>query len=153
MIAGAIIGEGSGTIRRITADLPCKLTMPRKWTRRSGLDWYRVALLSSPFSDALVECAVRVVDALGKWSLIDAFVMVLFRVAFRFQLTTRDDDAWATVDVRVAPRWGFHAFVLATVVSLGVGHVARHCASGTGDAPNRPSIQSRSRWLRIVDGT
>jgi hypothetical protein len=77
---------------------------------------------------------LRVVDALGKWSLIDAFVMVLFRVAFRFQLTTRDDDAWATVDVRVAPRWGFHAFVLATVVSLVVGHVARHCASGTGDA-------------------
>jgi hypothetical protein len=74
------------------------------------------------------------VDALGKWSLIDAFVMVLFRVAFRFRAQTRDDDAWAAVDVRVAPKWGFHAFVLATVVSLGVGHVARHCASGTGDA-------------------
>ena len=73
-------------------------------------------------------------DALGKWSLIDAFVMVLFRVAFRFRAQTRDDDAWAAVDVRVAPKWGFHAFVLATVVSLGVGHVARRCASGTGDA-------------------
>ena len=77
---------------------------------------------------------LRVVDALGKWSLIDAFVMVLFRVAFRFRAQTRDDDAWAAVDVRVAPKWGFHAFVLATVVSLGVGHVARRCASGTGDA-------------------
>ena len=63
--AGAIIGEEGGTIRRITADLPCKLTMPREWTQRSGSDWYRVALLSSPFSDALVECAVRVVDALA----------------------------------------------------------------------------------------
>ena len=63
--AGAIIGDGGGTIRRITADPPCKLTMPRKWTRRSGLDWYRVALLSSPFSDALAECAARVVEALA----------------------------------------------------------------------------------------
>jgi hypothetical protein len=31
---------------------------------RSGSDWYRVALLSSPFSDALAECAARVVEAL-----------------------------------------------------------------------------------------
>ena len=77
---------------------------------------------------------LRVVDELGKWSLIDAFVMVLFRVAFRLQAQTRDGDAWAAVDVRVAPRWGFHAFVLATIVSLGVGHVARRCASGSGDA-------------------
>ena len=80
------------------------------------------------------ETTLRVVDGLGKWSLIDAFVMVLFRVAFRLQAQTRDGDAWAAVDVRVAPRWGFHAFVLATIISLGLGHVARHFASGSGDA-------------------
>ena len=39
--------------------------MPREWTQRSGSDWYRVALLSSPFSDALAECAARVVEALA----------------------------------------------------------------------------------------
>ena len=33
--------------------------MPREWTQRSGSDWYRVALLSSPFSDALAECSRR----------------------------------------------------------------------------------------------
>ena len=78
---------------------------------------------------------LRVVDALGKWSLIDAFVMVLFRVAFRLQLQTHahDGDEWASVDVEVEPKWGFHAFVLATIVSLAVGHIARHCASQRGD--------------------
>ena len=81
---------------------------------------------------------LRVVDALGKWSLIDAFVMVLFRVAFRFRAQTRDDDTVATVDVRVAPpKWGFHAFVLATVVSLGVGHVNDVALRGRGTRGRR----------------
>ena len=89
---------------------------------------------------------LRVVDALGKWSLIDAFVMVLFRVAFRLQLRmhARDSNAWASFDVRVEPKWGFHAFVLATIVSLAVGHVARHCASSRGDE-NSVDFETRAK--------
>ena len=89
-------------------------------------------------------------DALGKWSLIDAFVMTLFMVAFRFHIETPPTpvvDPWsseaseasaggsavggseasamamASLDVTVEPKWGFYSFLLATVLSLVLGHV------------------------------
>ena len=80
---------------------------------------------------------LRVVDALGKWSLIDTFVMTLFQVAFRFHVVTPpskvpfqgvgDDTGigrFAQLDVKVEPRYGFHVFLSATVLSLFLGHVA-----------------------------
>ena len=71
-------------------------------------------------------------DALGKWSLIDAFVMTLFLVAFRFHIQTpptpvAEGDmmsrAVAALDVTVEPKWGFYSFLLATILSLMLGHV------------------------------
>ena len=69
---------------------------------------------------------LTVVDAFGKWSLVDAFVMILFRVAFRFTLATPEssDGESVRLDVDVEAKWGFHSFLLATVASLALGHVA-----------------------------
>merc|ERR1719506_2673666 len=66
-------------------------------------------------------------DNWGKWSLIDAFVMVIFMVAFKFNLTTDDvrlqgstgffnqAGTSAAVNVYVEAAWGFHIFLLGTV--------------------------------------
>ena len=64
------------------------------------------------------------VDAAGKWSLIDVFVMMLFMVLFHFQVAT-SSGGLGTLTVSVRPRRGFFIFVLATFLSMILGHVTR----------------------------
>lgn len=76
------------------------------------------------------ENILRVVDALGKWSLIDSYVMTLMLVAFRYHIVfpvADESDPMGPppsyVDVIVDARVGFVLFVLATMLSLVLGHV------------------------------
>ena len=62
-------------------------------------------------------------DILGKWSLIDTFVMVLMMVAFSFEMELKD----LTVNVYVKPYMGFYTFLIATIMSLILGHVSMLC--------------------------
>jgi hypothetical protein len=59
-------------------------------------------------------------DSLGKFSLVDTFVLVLMMVSFRFHLVL---DKFMTLDVFVNPSFGFYGFLLATTLSLIAGHV------------------------------
>jgi hypothetical protein len=81
------------------------------------------------------QAVLRWLDALGKWSLVDVFVMVLFMVAFEFDLSVAEQapqvvkDAFdefggsARLLVYVQPEWGFYVFVFATLGSLVLGHI------------------------------
>ena len=70
-------------------------------------------------------------DALGKWSLIDAYLMILFTCAFRFHIaetyvepgTDGDVAQWLVADLFVHPHWGLHGFLIATIVSLICSHI------------------------------
>eukprot|EP00405_Crypthecodinium_cohnii_P056348 CAMPEP_0206629264 /NCGR_PEP_ID=MMETSP0325_2-20121206/66949_1 /ASSEMBLY_ACC=CAM_ASM_000347 /TAXON_ID=2866 /ORGANISM="Crypthecodinium cohnii, Strain Seligo" /LENGTH=481 /DNA_ID=CAMNT_0054154049 /DNA_START=63 /DNA_END=1506 /DNA_ORIENTATION=+ len=73
-------------------------------------------------------------DMYGKWSMVDTFVMVIFMVAFRFDLSGMGatspfvaalfeefgEDARLVIYVEAS--LGFHLFLLATVVSLALSH-------------------------------
>jgi len=63
-------------------------------------------------------------DLLGKWSLVDSFVMMVMMVGFNFSF-----DIVPGVDIRVTvnPQWGFYSFLLATAASLAVGHFVLAC--------------------------
>jgi hypothetical protein len=67
---------------------------------------------------------LRLMDILGKWSLIDFFVMVMMMCAFMFNLVMGDN---LDVHVTVVPKWGFYGFLLATLISLGLGHIILAC--------------------------
>ena len=58
-------------------------------------------------------------DSLGKFSLIDAYVLVLMMVAFRYELEVEGVGA---LNVYVTPKYGFYSFLFATIVSLIIGH-------------------------------
>ncbi len=83
----------------------------------------------APVASKLRERILMVLDALGKWSLIDAFVLVFMMVAFRFRLVipgsplaqTATGDA--TIDLLVETDMGFYTFLLATMVSLVITHI------------------------------
>lgn len=59
-------------------------------------------------------------DALGKFSLVDTYVLVLMVVAFRYHL---EMEGGVKLDVFVAPQFGFYGFLVATILSLVLSHV------------------------------
>jgi hypothetical protein len=59
-------------------------------------------------------------DILGKWSLVDIFVMIMMTVAFCFILPLHDGF---TAIGRMVPRWPFFEFFMSTVLSLLIGHL------------------------------
>ena len=65
------------------------------------------------------ERILYLIDSLGKFSLVDAYVLVLMMVAFRYHLEILGVEA----DVYVTPQFGFYAFLVATIISLVAGHV------------------------------
>ena len=82
-----------------------------------------------PSNDGWREMVLRILDALGKWSLIDSYVLVMMIVAFRLTLAvpavpTADVAADATaINVVVEAHFGFYGFLLATMLSLAMTHV------------------------------
>lgn len=66
------------------------------------------------------EQLLLALDSLGKFSLVDTFVLVLMVVAFRLRLGGEDT---ALLDVFVAPKYGFYSFLIATSLTLVGGHV------------------------------
>lgn len=70
------------------------------------------------------DSVLRWLDILGKWSLLDTYVMVMMMVAFNFTLVVAPG---IEVIVFVVPNWGFYGFLLATMTSLGLGHLVLAC--------------------------
>lgn len=72
-------------------------------------------------------------DFAGKWSLVDSFVMVLFMVAFGFELPAAGtpilEDIFAAAEgtgefrIYVEPGLGFYMFLIATISSFVLGHL------------------------------
>ncbi len=74
------------------------------------------------------EKVLAAMDAFGKYSLIDAVVLVLLMVAFRFSLVLPLGGSEARVDVIVQPKVGFYALQAATMLSLVLGHIIAYNA-------------------------
>ena len=110
------------------------------------------------FSKDKRETLLMWLDALGKFSLVDAFVLVLMMVAFRFHMTLNTDDPNAAAgDVLVTPEWGFYGFLFATMTSLGLGHIVlafhRHAvATYTIQMGGRSESVMTHVYARNVDG-
>jgi len=77
----------------------------------------------SVLSIGLREKLLVWLDALGKFSLVDTYVLVLMLVAFRYHLELGD---FGTLDVYVTPLGGFYGFLLVIILSLIGGHVILH---------------------------
>jgi len=73
---------------------------------------------------------MEILDSLGKWSLIDAFVLIMLQVAFRFYITSTAISSLAfipenfvIVDVLVRPEASIFLFIIATMLSLIINHI------------------------------
>jgi len=75
------------------------------------------------------ESLLIALDALGKWSLLDAYVLSLMLVAFRFSISNPESEIgvnFFTADVLVEPGLGFYTFLMATITSLLTTHIVLH---------------------------
>jgi hypothetical protein len=103
----------------------------------------------SIFDLSIRETALIALDVLGKWSLIDAYVMVLMMVAFHVELIIADN---LSVMVLVKAKAGFYTFVAATIASLVLGHVVlyyHHYVIEMKQAPpeDTPSAIMNSKFI------
>lgn len=107
---------------------------------------------------------LKLLDDFGKWSLLDAFVMMLFMVLFHFEITTSPDvTGFGALTISVRPQRGFFVFLASTVLSMILGHVTtgyhrlNERCSGTGDeypvehmqetAWHRMQMSATKKWL------
>ena len=87
------------------------------------------------------ERYLLILDALGKFSLVDVYVLILFVVAFRFHLAVSDN---LIMDIYVTPVYGFFSFLIATCISLLLGHAVLYFHRRSMDIDNS-SIVRRSK--------
>ncbi len=87
-----------------------------------------ISILAPPeiMSPRLRGFILKFVDAVGKWSLIDVFVMLLFVSAFYCEVYFGSS---ITVYVVMELTWSFYAFLAATTISLIIGNVLTHLHS------------------------
>ena len=93
-------------------------------------------------------------DVLGKWSLVDAYVLCLMAVAFGFNTDRTILGIEIHVDISVRPGWGVYSFVIATMCSLLLSHhltfLHRQCMDGRKETASlkrtmkRPPLESLS---------
>mmetsp|Transcript_10112 Transcript_10112/g.19792 ORF Transcript_10112/g.19792 Transcript_10112/m.19792 type:complete len:2068 (+) Transcript_10112:36-6239(+) len=76
------------------------------------------------------ETLLIALDALGKWSLIDTYILCLMLVAFHFDIEPNTKTEFgvqlAAIHVLVNPGIGFYTFLLATILSLATTNVVLH---------------------------
>lgn len=72
---------------------------------------------------------LRVVEMLGKWGLLDFYVMVLMMCAFHLNLllSLTGTPQVGLVEVLVQPNFGFFSFLLATMMSHTLSHIVIAC--------------------------
>ena len=70
---------------------------------------------------------IQVLDIMGKWSLIDLYVLVMSMIAFFVEGSNPDEiifpEGFYDVNLWVTPVWGLYAFCFAVVGSLVLSHV------------------------------
>jgi len=89
--------------------------------------WFAPATILTP---KVRGTLLEVLDILGKWSLIDIYVLVMLMVAFRFYLSSSMVENLSiipadalTVTVVVTPGWGIFGFLFGAMGSLVVNHI------------------------------
>jgi Paraquat-inducible protein A len=92
------------------------------------------------------ERRLVMLNALGKFSLVDSYVLILFVVAFRFHLELTESLG---IDSFVIPVYGFYAFLAATCLSLVLGHALLffHRKIATQDTHNDDTLHGKERIL------
>ena len=89
------------------------------------------------------ETVLLILDATGKWSILDSYVMTLMLVAFhfhiKFPIIGKDVTENALIDVYVYAATGFVTLITGTCFSLALSHIITHLHRGLDEHPDQNS--------------
>lgn len=96
---------------------------------------------------------LEALDALGKWSLIDLYVLIMLCVGFRFYIKSSMNTALTdylpadavVVDVVVSPQWGIYGFLFGAIGSLLANHLMIYW--------NRKALDADEAFEDKINGT
>ncbi len=89
------------------------------------------------------ETILLILDATGKWSILDSYVMILMLVAFhfhiKFPIIGKEVSENGLIDVYVYAATGFVTLITGTCFSLGLSHIITHLHRGLDEHPDENS--------------
>ena len=95
-------------------------------------------------------------DATGKFSILDSYVMIMMLVAFHFHVDiplTEESDAkkGSIVDVFVYAAYGFVTLILGTLISLCLSHIITHLHRSLDEHPDQNKGEKAESYKSIMN--
>ena len=100
------------------------------------------------------ETILMFLDATGKWSILDSYVMILMLVAFhfdvKFPITDEGVKENVYVDVYVLAAYGFLTLLIGTCFSLGLSHIITHLHRGLDEHPDQNKGEQAESFKSLI---
>ena len=97
---------------------------------------------------------LMILDATGKWSILDSYVMILMLVAFQFHvifpIVSETVEEASIVDIYVDVAFGFVLLVIGTCLSLALSHIITHLHRGLDEHPNENKGEKAESFKSLI---
>ena len=111
-------------------------------------------LPTSLYSERNRAKILRILDATGKWSILDSYVMTLMLVAFHFHIefpTTEPSEAKESlIDVFVKAAYGFFTLILGTIISLFLSHIITFLHKSLDEHPDQNKGEKAESYTALI---
>ena len=113
------------------------------------------ALPASILNKKKREIILMILDATGKWSILDSYVLILMLVAFHFHIefpvTEQSEiEKGSIIDVFVYAAFGFFSLILGTVISLCLSHIITHLNRSLDDHPDQNKGEKAESYTALI---
>ena len=112
-------------------------------------------LPTSLFSKSKRGKILWILDATGKWSILDSYVMILMLVAFHFHIEfpvvePSEAEEGSIIDVFVYAAYGFFTLILGTVISLFLSHIITHLHRSIDEHPDQNKGEKAESYTALI---
>ena len=113
------------------------------------------ALPASILNKKKREIILMILDATGKWSILDSYVLILMLVAFHFHIefpvTEQSEiEKGSIIDVFVYAAYGFLTLILGTVISLCLSHIITHLNRSLDEHPDQNKGEKAESYTALI---
>ena len=112
-------------------------------------------LPTSLFKKKWRSSILLILDATGKWSILDSYIMIMMLVAFHFHIPfpvvpPSEAEKEATVDVFVYAAYGFFTLILGTNISLFLSHIITHLHRSLDEHPDQNKGERAESYSALI---
>jgi hypothetical protein len=96
---------------------------------------------------------LMILDATGKWSILDSYVMILMLVAFHFNIEfpgVDQDTKGSIINVYVYAAYGFFTLILGTIISLFLSHIITHLHRSLDEHPDQNKGEKAESYTALI---